>query len=79
MFKPMGAHHMSAESSSGSTVAKFALSINEFCASHGISRSFFYKLTQSGQGPRVIKIGTRSLITVEAAADWRRAHTSDAA
>ncbi|WP_212566890.1 hypothetical protein [Aromatoleum tolulyticum] len=32
----------------------------------------FYKLMKSGHGPRIMKVGTRTLISVEAAADWRR-------
>jgi hypothetical protein len=50
-----------------------AYSIDEFCARHGpISRSYYYKLKENGLGPREIKIGTRVLISREAAAAWRR-------
>lgn len=50
-----------------------AFSIDEFCARHGpISRSYYYKLREAGLGPREIKIGTRVLISAEAAAVWRR-------
>ena len=48
------------------------MSIKQFCADHGISRSFFYKLIGDGRGPRLAKLGTRTLISAEAAADWRR-------
>lgn len=48
------------------------LSINEFCASHRISRATFYNLVKAGQGPILMKVGTRSLISREAATDWRR-------
>jgi predicted DNA-binding transcriptional regulator AlpA len=47
------------------------LSIKEFCADHAISRSFFYKLIQQGLGPRVTKLGARTLVSAEAAAAWR--------
>jgi predicted DNA-binding transcriptional regulator AlpA len=47
------------------------ISIKQFCADHGISRSFFYKLLQQGQGPRVTKLGARTLVSAEAAAAWR--------
>ena len=47
-------------------------SIPEFCAQHGISRSLLYKLLQQGKGPRIIKVGKRTLITNEAAEEWRR-------
>jgi hypothetical protein len=49
-----------------------AFSVEEFCTLHRISRCYFYKLLRNGLGPRIIKIGARTLISVEAAADWRR-------
>jgi predicted DNA-binding transcriptional regulator AlpA len=48
-----------------------AFTIDEFCEQFRISRATFYNLIGSGRGPRVIKIGSRSIISVEAAADWR--------
>ena len=47
-------------------------SVSDFCCQHGISRALFYKLLQAGQGPRIIKVGKRTLITNEAAEEWRR-------
>jgi predicted DNA-binding transcriptional regulator AlpA len=49
-----------------------ALSIAEFCASHGISKSTFFKLRRDGDAPRVMQIGSRVLISVEAGAEWRK-------
>jgi predicted DNA-binding transcriptional regulator AlpA len=46
-------------------------SVREFIEDHGISRSFLYKLLKDGRGPRVTKIGTRTLISSEAATEWR--------
>ncbi len=46
--------------------------VNEFCRLHGISRAFFYKLLKNGLGPKTVKLGTKTLITAEAAAQWRR-------
>jgi predicted DNA-binding transcriptional regulator AlpA len=46
-------------------------SVKQFCADHGISRSFFYKLLQQGRGPRLTKLGARTLVSAEAAAAWR--------
>lgn len=51
---------------------KAAYSVQEFCRLHSISRAMLYKLIKSGRGPKILKIGTRSLITAEAAAGWRR-------
>jgi len=51
-----------------------AYSIPAFCRAHGdISEAFFHKLVSEGRGPRLMKIGARTLISIEAAAEWRRA------
>ena len=52
---------------------RLALSIPEFCEAHGISEAFYYKLKRQGEGPREMKVGARTLITFESAAEWRRA------
>lgn len=54
------------------SVTKAAFSLEEFCTAHGFSRAMLYKLLAAGNGPRVMKVGKRSLITAEAAAEWRR-------
>jgi hypothetical protein len=50
-----------------------ATSIAEFCRRNSISVPFYHKLQRQGRGPQTMKIGARTLITVEAAARWRRA------
>ncbi len=57
------------------TVTEFsgALSVDQFCEAHHISRAYFYTLMKRGEGPRIMKVGKRRLISVEAAAAWRRA------
>jgi len=51
---------------------KPSFTIPEFCANHGnISKSFFHKLVNEGKAPRITKIGRRTLISAEAAAEWR--------
>jgi hypothetical protein len=50
-----------------------AFSIASFCKRHGISESFFHKLRVKGLGPVTMKVGSRTLISAEAAAEWRRA------
>jgi predicted DNA-binding transcriptional regulator AlpA len=53
---------------------KPAFTVPEFCEAHGrMSRFLFYELVKGGKGPRLMKIGRRTLISQEAAADWRRA------
>ena len=47
-----------------------AFSVEEFCRRHRISVQLFYKNRQ--QMPRTFNVGTRVLISKEAAAAWRR-------
>jgi hypothetical protein len=44
----------------------------QFCEAHGISRALFYVMQRDGRGPAIMKVGKRTLISVEAATDWRR-------
>ena len=47
--------------------------VYEFCQEHGgISKVFFYRLMKQGKAPRIMKVGRRTLITAEAAAEWRK-------
>ena len=48
-----------------------AYSVAAFCKSHSISRSFFYDLKNRGLAPRMFKAGNRTLISREAAHEWR--------
>ena len=50
-----------------------AYTIKTFCQTHGLSPSMFFKMKRLGIGPREMIVGKRRLISVEAAADWRRA------
>jgi hypothetical protein len=50
---------------------KPAYTVISFCDDHHISKPFLYKLISLGKGPRLMKIGRRTLISAEAAADWR--------
>jgi hypothetical protein len=52
---------------------RLALSILEFCAAFGLSEDFFYKLKRQGQAPRLMRVGSRTLISMEAADEWRKA------
>ena len=52
-------------------VPTLAMSIPQFCTAHNISEGFYYKLKKQKLNPREMKIGTRTLITFEAAAKWR--------
>ena len=46
-------------------------SVPEFCQQSGISRALFYKLVREGKGPRTMKVGSRTLISQEAAQEWQ--------
>jgi len=48
-----------------------AYSIPQFCEAYGISRSKLYVALKKGEGPRIMKFGGRTLISVEAAEAWR--------
>ena len=50
-----------------------AFTVAEFCAAHRLSIPFYYKLRQQGLGPAEIRLGTKVLISREAATAWRRA------
>ena len=50
-----------------------AYSIFGFCLAHGLSRRKFYYMLEAGEGPRLMKCGRRTLISVESAQRWRRA------
>jgi hypothetical protein len=58
---------------------QLAFSIEQFCQAHAFSVSMFFKLKAQGLGPRVIKLGTRTLITAEAAREWREARAAETA
>jgi len=49
---------------------KLAYSVHDFCAATGISRAFLYDLWRQGRGPKRIHIGSRVLISHEAALAW---------
>jgi predicted DNA-binding transcriptional regulator AlpA len=58
------------------TLDRATFTISEFCVAHRLSRTALYKLWSAGRGPRRIQIGdgrsSKILISIEAAADWRR-------
>jgi hypothetical protein len=44
-----------------------AYSVYGFCLAHGLSRRKLYYMLEAAEGPRIMKCGTRTLISVE----WR--------
>ena len=45
-------------------------SIADICDKCLISKSFLYKLIKQGKGPRIIKLGRRTMISAAALNDW---------
>ena len=78
---------MSLEHSPSRQGGRAAYTISEFCEAHRISRATYYNLKSAGTGPREMAVGTRRIVTFEAAAEWRavmeaetvQAHTPEAA
>ena len=56
----------------GEPVSPTCYSIRTFCIAHSISEDMFFKLQRQGLAPRTMRVGARTLISVEAAAEWRR-------
>jgi hypothetical protein len=56
-----------------------AFTVAEFCEAHRISRSWLYAEWKAGRGPRFMRAGTKKIITMEAAADWRCEREAEAA
>ena len=58
---------------------QLAYSIALFCARHGISERFYFKLKAAGRGPAEMQLGNRVLISREAAARWRAEREAESA
>jgi hypothetical protein len=55
----------------------FAYSIEEFCKTHGVSRGTYYNLRKAGLAPTEMRVFSRRMISVEAAARWRAERETD--
>ena len=55
-----------------------ALTVDEFCRAHRMSRAQLYEDWAQKRGPRFYYNGNRRRITPEAAADWRREREAEA-
>jgi hypothetical protein len=70
---------MSLERSPSREATRYAFTIAEFCDAHRISRSWLYQEWGAGRGPRVKSIGSKKIITAEAAREWREQNDAPAA
>ena len=48
------------------------LTIREFTAQFGVSRSTLYRLWARNDGPRTVRVGRRVLIPLDRAREWAR-------
>ena len=56
----------------GPPIPHACFSVQTFCAAHLISEAMYFKMKAAGWGPAEMKVGSRVLISFEAAAAWRR-------
>lgn len=54
-----------------------SFSIDDWCAMHSFSRSFFYKLAKQGEAPKTFKIGCCQRISEDANRDWISAREAE--
>jgi predicted DNA-binding transcriptional regulator AlpA len=47
------------------------VTVAEFCQAHRLSKATFYRLLANDTGPRITKLGSRTLISREAAEEWQ--------
>jgi hypothetical protein len=59
-------------------VSRVGYTIKEFCEAHRISEPTYFRMQALGLGPRIMKALGRTIITNEAASDWRHARESAA-
>jgi hypothetical protein len=50
-----------------------AFSVDQFCQRNGICKAHFYNAVRAGRGPRLMKVGRRTLVTRQAETDWHGA------
>jgi hypothetical protein len=55
-----------------------AYTIKEFCTAHRIHHDTYYRMQRAGFGPEIMKVGKKTLISIEAAAAWREARQAAA-
>jgi hypothetical protein len=62
-----------------STVEALAFTVNQFCASHNISKTRLYQEWKAGRGPEFYTEGAHRRISAEAAARYRARKHAEAA
>src|SRR5215831_8889860 len=54
----------------GPPVERAAYTVKEFCAAYRISEDMFWKMRRNGWAPKLMKVGTRVLVSIAAAEQW---------
>jgi hypothetical protein len=62
-----------------SNIPVLAMTVPEFCEANSISHDLFYALMRRNEGPTTMLVGTRRLISFEAAQAWRAAREAETA
>jgi hypothetical protein len=62
---------LKAEPKADRPIQPLALSIREFAEAHNLSIDTYFKMQRDGFGPKVMRVGGRTLVSLEAAAEWR--------
>jgi excisionase family DNA binding protein len=52
-------------------IPALAMTVPEFCEANGISHDLFYALLRRGEAPATMLVGSRRLVSFEAAQAWR--------
>jgi predicted DNA-binding transcriptional regulator AlpA len=55
-----------------------SFTIDNWCATRGLSRSMFYKLKSERKAPKTHYVGNKPLISPEADAEWLREREAEA-
>jgi excisionase family DNA binding protein len=55
-----------------SCVRPAAYTVQEFCEAFRLSRATFYNLARRGEGPRLLRVGRKVLVSTDAIADFIR-------
>jgi predicted DNA-binding transcriptional regulator AlpA len=56
--------------------SRLAYPIDDFASEIGVSRAYLYRLIKNGRGPRVTKIGRKSVIQTKHGIEWLAAHVA---
>jgi excisionase family DNA binding protein len=60
-------------------IPPLAMSVEEFCRANDIGRDLFYALLRQGKAPATMLIGSRRLVSFEAAQAWRAQREAETA